>query len=411
MIIILRNIVILLLLLSPCHADSNSTIQDESNYIDEKHKLLSDTIIEWSTLIDTMVSDWLKNDETNTTADNNETNTSNDNNETNTTTDNNDSIATTEHNETNTSIVVYNVPVRKTTSVPKVPVGKTTVVPDAPKDELEDRVRSADAFFQNDKYLNETENTYIRVRAESYFQSKESSDFDLNIRAQMPFQKSRKNLKIFVENINVDNANNILQDEKDDDNSPDIGIHYFKPLKMIKSRYSIGLSGIVPFVKVRYNIPIKTDQWLIDMVQLFQYSTDDKFEEETNIYFDKEVGKKSLLRIQLYRSTQEEFDGMNYALSLVYYKSLTKHTGFGLGQSFFGNTKYKYTVDDEMIPPLTKQFGGINNYVTSLSWRRNVWRKWFFVEVRPSVSFQKEYDYDPNYRVRLFFDAYIGKFN
>ena len=102
---------------------------------------------------------------------------------------------------------------------------------------------------------------------------------------------------------------------------------------------------------------------------------------------------------------------MDYALSLQYYRPLKKHSGFGFGQSFIGNTKYEYTVENGVIPPQTKQFGGINNYVTSLSWRTNVWRKWFFAEVRPSVSFAKEYDYEPNYRVRLFFDAYIGKFN
>jgi len=369
-----------------------------------------------------MVSDWIKeyekyiatdNNETNiTTTENNETNTSDNNNTNITTTENNETNKTiTDNSETNTTIVLTELPARRTATAANKPTTNTTVVTNVPEDTLEDRVNSADAFFQNDKYLDETENTYVRVRAESYLQSKESNDYDLTIRAQMPFKKSRRNLKIFVENFTLDNATDLLQDKDDDDKSPDIGIHYFKPLNVIKSRYSVGLSGIDPFVKARYNIPIQTDKWLIDMVQLFQYSTDDKFEEETNIYFDKEVGKKSLLRVQLYRSTQEEFDGMNYALSLIYYQSLTKHTGFGFGQSFYGNTKYEYTDDNGIEPPQIKQFGGINSYVTSLSWRTNVWRKWFFAEVRPSVSFQKAYDYEPNYRVRAFLDFYFGRFN
>lgn len=409
------------LLLSLGIANTNATVQDESTYIDHTHRTLSNTILEWSDTIDTMVSDWIKkydlnttdNNKTNiTTTENNETNTSDNNNTNISTTDNNDTnITIAENSETNKSGILADLPSYRTTVVARKPTTSATAVTNVPEDTLEDRVNSADAFFQNDKYLDETENTYIRVRAESYLQSKESSDYDLTLRAQIPFKKSRKRLKIFVENFTVDNANDLLQDEDDDDKSPDIGIHYFKSLTMIKSRYSIGLSGIDPFVKARYNMPIKTDQWLIDMVQLFQYSTDDKFEEETNIYFDKEIGKKSLLRVQLYRSTQEEFDGMNYALSMIFYKSLTKHTGFGFGQSFYGNTKYEYTDDDGIEPPKIKQFGGINSYVTSLSWRTNVWRKWFFAEVRPSVTFQKEYDYDPNYRVRVFLDFYFGRFN
>ena len=424
MIIILRYILILSFLVSFSKANDNSTIQNESNYIDQTHKTLSETIVKWSEIIDTMVSDWIKEYETNTTTENNETNiTTAENNEANitaienngtnrSTADNNEiNITITESNETNSTTVLTTQPIRSRATVTNMPMNNTPTVTNALENTLEDRVNSADAFFQNDKYLNETENTYIRIRAESYLQSKDSSDYDLNIRAQMPFKKSRKNLKIFVENMTVDNANDILQDAKDDDNSPDIGIHYFKPFKMIKSRYSIGLSGIDPFVKARFNMPIKTDQWLIDMVQFFQYSTDNKFEEETNIYFDKEVGKKSLLRIQLYRSTLDEVDGMNYALSLIYYKSLNTHTGFGFGQSFYGNTEYEYTTEKGNPHPKTKKYGGIHDYVTSVSWRTNVWRKWFFVEVRPSVSFHKQYDYDPNYRVSVFFDFYFGRFN
>jgi hypothetical protein len=59
-------------------------------------------------------------------------------------------------------------------------------------------------------------------------------------------------------------------------------------------------------------------------------------------------------------------------------------------------------------PKLIKS-DGIHDYVTSFSWRANIWRKWFYYEVRPSVSFHKQYDYEPNYQVRLFFDFYFGK--
>lgn len=424
MVIILRSIIILSLLLSLCSADSNSAIEDESSYIDKIHKTFSEAIVEWSDAIDTIVSSWLEDNETNTSsvAETNtttveETNTSSVEEtiitsieETNITSveETNTSSVT----ETNATTVVSNVPMNAATVVSEAPVNTTTVTADIPVDTLENRVKSVDAFFQNQKYLNETEDTFLRVRVVSYFQSKESSDFDLTLSAQMPFRKSRKNLKIFIENITLDNAKEILKDDSGNDHeAPDIGLHYYNPSNGIKSRYSIGLGGIDPFVKARYNMPIRTNQWLIDLVQLFKYSTDDKFEEETNIYFDKKVGEKSLFRIQLHRKTQEDIAGMDYALSLQYYRSFKKESGFGFGQSFFANTKYQHTVDSGAEPPQTKKYAGIHNYVTSLSWREHIWRKWFYYEVRPSVSFHKQYDYEPNYRIRLFFDFYFGKFN
>ena len=412
MINVFKSIVILSLSLSLCNAESNQTVPNESSYVDEIHKLISETVLEWSELIDTTVSNWMEDNETNTT--DLETNI--------TGLEGNTTILETnityvEDNttilETNTTAVKTNrtiVPTRTRTVKTHTTIAQNnTVVSETnkPANTLEEKVHSVDQFFQNEKYLNETENTYIRVRGESYFQSKESNDFDLTVRAQMPFSKTKKRFKIFVDDLTLDNANDILKDTSE---TPDIGIHYFASRHKILSRYSIGLSGIDPFVRARYNMPINVDEWLIDPVQLFRYSTDDKFEEETNIYFDRKVGEKSLLRIQLHRSTQDEIDGMNYALSAQYYRSTKKDTGFGFGQTFFGNTEYEYTTEKGVPHPKTKKYGGIHNYVTNFSWRANIWRKWFFYEVRPSVSFHKQYDYEPNYRVRIFFDFYFGKF-
>jgi hypothetical protein len=419
----LRVIVIFSLVLSFDYADSNSTIQGEPSYIDKLHKSISETVIEWSDIIDTTLSNWLDENETNTT--DIETNTTDI--ETNIT-DVEENITLLETNitdtEDNTTGVDINTTAIKTnkailpTQTRAVKTHTTIAANNTMVDEskktittVEEKVHSVDQFFQNEKYLNETENTYIRARVESYFQSKGSNDFDLTVRAQIPFSKSKKRFKIFVDDLTLENADEILKDTSVNNNTPDIGIHYFASRHNILSRYSIGLSGIDPFLKARFNMPINIDDWLIDPVQLFKYSTDNKFEEETNIYFDKKISEKSLFRIQLYRSTQEEIDGMNYALSVQYYRSTKKNTGFGFAQSFYGNTEYEYTTEKGVPHPKIKKYGGIHDYVTSFSWRANVWRKWFYYEVRPAVSFHKQYDYEPNYTLRVFFDFYFGKFD
>ncbi|MBT8344301.1 MAG: hypothetical protein KJO45_06260 [Sulfurovum sp.] len=387
------------------------------------HKLISDTVLEWSHRLDTAVSNWIENNETNISINDSnityiEDNTTiNDSNityiEDNITIDDTN-ITHIEDNSTvvksdRTSIPTHTRSVKKHTSIAQ----NNTVAGEVnkPVSTLEEEVQSIDRFFQNDKYLNDTENTYIRVRVESHLQSKESNDFDLTVNAQMPFSKSKKRFKIFVDDLTLDNANDILQDtsKEDDDVTPDIGIHYFGSRHEILSRYSIGLSGIDPFVKARYNMPITVNNWLIDPVQMFRYSTDDKFEEETNIYLDRKVNKNSFLRILLHRSTQDEIDGMDYALSVRYFRSTKKDTGFGFAQSFYGNTEYEYETEKGLPHPKRKKYGGIHNYVTTATWREHIWRKWFYYEIRPSVSFHKQYDYEPNYSIRVFFDFYFGR--
>ena len=318
------------------------------------HHTISHAIIDWEDIVDTKLGSWLEDDEKNATQQ----------------------------------------------------VDKVT---DLPHETLEQEVNYVDSFFQTGKYLDETDNTYIILRTDSFFQSKEDADFGLKLRAQLPFKRSRKNLKIFIEDVTTDNANNILQDK---DESPSIGINYYRPETYgINSKYSLGFSGIDPYVRARYNKVFEPNDWFIDVAQSFQYSIDDKFEEDTNIYFDRQLKDMSLLRFVLHRATHQEVEGMDYGMSIQYYFSQKQNTGLRLSQSFFGNTKYSYTVDDGTEALQTKTYGGINNYTTTLTWRRNVWKKWFYYEVRPAVSFQKQYEWDPNYTIRVIFDFYFGKFD
>ncbi len=331
--------------------------QGEFNYIDETHRSMSGSVLEWADKIDTKISFWLGNVEDNSTR------------------------------------------------------GTPRISYDSDKS-LVNQVKIADAFFQNNKYLNETEDVFIRVRTGATFESRYSEDYEFKLSAQIPFSKSRKYLKIFINDVTVDNAKGVLAGDIEDEKlNPNIGVNYFAPEKHgINSRYALGLSGLDPFVSARYNIPIKTNNWLIDPVQIFKYSLDDKFEEETNIYFDRQFKERTLFRLQLHRKTQEILDGMDYALSLQYYWSPKKRTGLGFTQTFFGNTEYHYIVDKYVPTPQIETYGGINNYVTTFTWRTNIWRNWFYCEVRPSVNFHRENDYKPNYAIRLIFDFYFGQY-
>lgn len=360
-----RGIILLALLSSlsyanrdTCFVERNSTAesgQGQFNYIDETHASLSSSVLEWSETIDMTIGEWLGHKDGNCTHCNAET-------------------------------------------------------ADIDQTSLKSQVRSADAFFQNRKYLNETDDVFIRVRTGGFFQSKGSEDYEVKLRAQIPFSRCKKHFNIFINDMTIDNVNNILK--KDEKDTPNIGVNYFAPQRYgIKSRYALGFSGIDPFVSARYNMPFQTGNWLIDPVQFFQYSLDDKFEEETNIYFDRQFKEMSLFRMQLHRKTQENIDGMDYGLSVQYYWSLKEKIGLGFSQSFFGNTKYPYTVEGDDAMPKVKTYGGIHNYLTEFTWRENIWRKWFYFEVRPSVNFHKQYDYKPNYAVRVFFDFYFGKYH
>ena len=348
----IKNILFLTLLLSFSHGELNITTPLETGYIDETHKTVSNKIIEWSDDLDTMLSDWVGDDNSSTT-----------------------------------------------TKAER----KQSIRP--PKK----RVKSVDSFFQNKKYLDESEETFVTLRLDSEFSSRESDDFRVKFGGQIALNKSKKRFKFFIDNATSDNVGNII-DQDDKSSSPELGFNYFAPEKYgIESKYSLGLRGIDPFVRARYYMTFEIDSWYIDPSQSFKYSVGDKFEEETNIYFDRHFDDLSLFRFIMFRKTEEKKKGMDYAFTFQYYWSPIENIGLRVSQSFIGNTKYPYVADPNIEPPQIKTYGGIYDYVSSFSLRQNIWRKWFFYEVRPGVSFHKDHDYEPNYTLRVFVDFHFGK--
>ena len=349
----IKNILLLTLTFSLSHAELNTTVSSETGYIDETHKNISNTFLEWSDILDTKLSTWG--------------------------TDNNESNVTTKAER------------------------KQAVRPP------NKRVKSVDSFFQNKKYLDEAEESYMTLRLDSEFNSLESDDFKAKLGAQVALSKSKRRFKFFVDNATSDNVENILED--DASSTPELGFNYFAPGKYgIESKYSLGMRGINPFARARYYMTFETDNWYIEPSQIFRYSSNNKFEEETSIYFDRHFEDLSLFRLFMHRKTGEEKKGMDYDFTFQYYWSPIENIGMRLSQSFIGNTKYPYVVDPNIEPPQTKTFGGIYDYTSSFSFRQNIWRKWFFYEVRPGVSFHKDHDYEANYTFRLLLDFHFGSF-
>ncbi len=265
-------------------------------------------------------------------------------------------------------------------------------------------MQEMDSFYKNEKFMEDTDKSFVRVRATSKIQSIEKDDNNINIKARLSFYKSRKNIKLFIEED--DNDGKEIDGLSDENSKINVGLSYLTPeYYSITSRYKLGVSGFDPYVSARYKFKYETNGWLIEPVQTFKYEIKDKeFKEETEIYFDTKLDESKLFRIKLSRGTKSNDDGMDYGTSLIYYHSINSATVFNISQSFFGNTEYEYTDEDNQ----TVSYHGINTYSTNISWRQSIWKKWFFYEISPGVDFRKSNDYKANYKITLLVDFYFG---
>lgn len=328
-------------------ADTNSTAKTYWGYFDEKQKNISKEVVKLFDNIDKGISGWMESEDENISCDEKE---------------------------------------------------KKLV------DELFKEQISIDEFFKNDKYIEENEASYLRIRLSSLFQSKESTAFDYKIRAQIPLNRTKKSFQLFVDDIEENYFDNATSTKESKD-SKAVGVNYFAPTyKDIKSKYSIGISGLSTYAKARYSKDFKFERWLIQPTQQFKYSTKSDWSEETKLYFDRMLEKKSIFRTTLYRKTQSHVDGFDYATLFSYYTALSNKKGFGISQEFWGNSKYVCEASPE-------PYNGISNYTSSISWRQNIFRKWISYEVVPAVSFHRQYDYKPNYIVGFYVDFYFGNIN
>ncbi|WP_457596968.1 hypothetical protein, partial [Hydrogenimonas sp.] len=192
------------------------------------------------------------------------------------------------------------------------------------------------------------------------------------------------------------------------DTEPKFGLNYFAPRAFgIYSKYSLGLSGLHPYVRGRYGRVFDAGSWIVEPVETLQYSEKYDFSENTDLYIDTEPREGELFRIRLYRGTRAHRDGMVYGAGVSYAWRFSRHTGVRLVQSFAGDTDYTYTPPGENS---SRKFSGIHGYTTALGYRRNIWRRWLFVELIPSVSFRRSEDYRPDYAVTFLADLFFGNY-
>lgn len=260
---------------------------------------------------------------------------------------------------------------------------------------------SADLFFKNEKYIDETQTGFLRIRLGSLFQTKESADFNYKIRAHIPLSRTKRDFQLYIDDVEqsyFDDGDLRTKEESKNE----AGVRYFAPVFMdIKSHYSIGMSSLTGYARARYATDFTLGSWRVEPTQQFKYSLKSDWSEETNIYFDKALEKNALFRTTLHRKTQSHVDGFDYALALSYYLTLSKRKGFSYTQQFWGNSKYSC---EEHLQP----YNGISNYSGFFSWRQNIFRKWITYEVQPGVSFHRQYDYEPNVAVHFYVDFYFG---
>lgn len=393
-------LVVFFLFVSLLHAydDINNSFEYEKSYIDLTHEVITGTVHEWAVDIDGAIlgiynfmggDPYAQDYNVTTPLDTNNTDVDTSylrvvQNEDVNITDSNVSLKAMDSNESNQSL------------------SKQLMLKDKPLPERE----IVDEFFLTRKLLEERDKSFVRISYIYGIHSLQEEQEDLTIRARLGLGRSKKRLKLFIEDLGDDSAKNIGQSGEEE--SPSIGIEMFSKKRYgIKPRYSIGFRGIDPFARARFSYKTDFGRWSFEPIQTFQYSLEDEFSEITELYLDTKVSTNTLLRFVLDRGTKTHVNGMHYDGFVQYFWTPRKHRALSFNLGFNGSTKYQNTVIYS-DPPVIVEENRVFNYLFLMRWRENFWKEWLFYEIAPGVNYHEQHDYRPNYNIYFRIDMFFG---
>lgn len=265
-----------------------------------------------------------------------------------------------------------------------------------------------DAFFKDDIYLDKTNKSYIKVSGGYEYNHLGQSNAVHNISARIRLPKTNKRLHLFINEIKETEKkathNQIINQTPSD---AGIGLKYYFPLayENLFSHMSIGLAGITnPYTKTYLEYLMLFTDWQIRSNQNFKYSQKNKFEEWTDIYFERKLSDQDLLRLFLQRSTDSETVGMEYMSQLSYTNVLEKKSSCMYYIALNGRTK---DVTNTLYQNGLNPQEGVYNYSAGIVWRQQFFKDYLYYQIEPTLSYHEEYNYKPNYLLRFTVDIFF----
>jgi len=253
--------------------------------------------------------------------------------------------------------------------------------------------RWVDGFFAgpNEVYTEEP-GTQLRVIGASRFQEHDGDDNELKVRARVELPSAQHRLSLMFRNDDdtSDELRNDLDSRPEEVGQNNTG--YRAALRWMvdmPDRMDVDLdagvrSELTGFVRARYRFtnPIANTLATFRFTEKMYWEDPDGFGANSLFEVDRPFTENSTVRLASEWEISEEFNEMGrgwyFNQSASVYFRLGDQSGIGASAGFDG---------------FTSPVSAIKTWRTSVRFRRNIWRRWFFYEVEPYVFWPREENY------------------
>lgn len=264
-----------------------------------------------------------------------------------------------------------------------------------------------DSFFNDERVVQEENQSTLRVYTELFKQEGSPADFNLKVRLKMSLPRARDRLSLLVsadgdDEVNPDNSpgESLTQrfEGRDADNvSTSLWYSFFDNEKRNLS-LSLGfrLSGgsLVAYAGPRYRQFHKFKLWDMRFIERLRYYSDNGWESRTTVDFERSVFENCLFIATFDGTWLEGIPGYFYNVEFVLYQPLKNHRALQYELVNSIHTRPNHRLD------LT---------TFRIRYRQKIWKEWFYFEVGPQVSFPRDRDFELTPGIYLRLEAIFGK--
>ncbi len=249
-----------------------------------------------------------------------------------------------------------------------------------------------DGFFSNRRYEAELNESYARVRVDTFAEQYEGTEADAKVRLHLKLPAMNERLRIEVlsageaeedTSVTVDTAGPTASDLALD--SITAALSYFfrnDEERSISARVGLDFDGYEPnpFVGVRYREQVElNDDWNFRFVQRLRYYSLDGLESRTAFSLDRALPDDMLFRWEIDGTWLEEQPNYFYGVSYALFQPLDE----------------KSAVEYQVLNFFQTDPHRLDQVTLRLRYRWQVWRDWLTLEAAPQLTMPRAGNYDP----------------
>jgi len=276
---------------------------------------------------------------------------------------------------------------------------------------LLDSAEWIDKFFGTENYTSEVNKTYLRIQLTGFIEDGEGFDFKsrFKLRLKLPNTEKRFRLSFASSPDEIEREDGTSDDPSDDttieqldevdDNLTTALEYFFLDKKRHNMKFAVGAtirnSSLVGYGSTRYRYQVDVRRWTLRFVERLRWYTDDGWDARSELDFERPILDHLFFRTTPSLTWKEKNDGYTYSWNTSLFHPLNKKSAL--------EYQFNNYFDTEIS-------GRLKQTIVRVNYRRQIWRKWLYMEIGPQLAWYEDRDFKTIAGIMVRLEILMGRY-